>query len=97
MNVRREIIAQLLQVAKDHGRHLAPLTDNLALLNSGLDSLGFAILVNRLEAAFGLNPFAEDDFRNFPFTLGQFIDCYEDAASQLDTRVFQPEPELAPR
>ena len=71
MNVRREIIAQLLQVAKDHGRRLAPLTDNLALLNSGVDSLGFAILVNRLEAAFGFNPFAEDDFRNFPITLGQ--------------------------
>lgn len=81
INVREEIVNQFIQVARDHGRQLAPLTDNLALLNSGLDSLGFAILVNRLESVLGVDPFSADDFRNFPFTLGAFIQCYEEAAA----------------
>ena len=39
MEVRSEIMAQFQQVAREQGRRLAPLTDGLELLNSGLDSL----------------------------------------------------------
>ena len=80
MNVREEVIAQFMQVARDHGRPLASLTDNLALLDSGMDSLGFAIVVTRLEAALGVDPFSGDEFASFPMTFREFICCYEAAA-----------------
>ena len=49
MDIKAEITAQFKQVAKEHDKQLAPLTESLALLDSGLDSLCFAILVARLE------------------------------------------------
>jgi acyl carrier protein len=68
---------QMEQVAQEHGRILAPLNDELVLANCGLDSLGFAVLVARLEDTLGVDPFtaAEDAF--FPVTLGDFVKVYE--------------------
>ena len=57
---------------------LAPLTDELPLFNTGLDSLCFAIVVVRLEASLGVDPFNSDNF-SFPVTFGDFIGCYENA------------------
>jgi acyl carrier protein len=56
------------------------LTDDLALTDSGLDSLCFAIVVVRLEAALGVDPFNTDEEVRFPVTLGDFIGFYENAA-----------------
>jgi acyl carrier protein len=80
MNVREEVIAHFRQVAKDHGRQLAHLTDDLVLANTGLDSLGFSIVVTRLESALGVDPFTAVEFANFPMTFGGFVRCYEAAA-----------------
>ena len=68
---------QMEEVAREHGKILAPLNDELVLANSGLDSLGFAVLVARLEDTLGVDPFtaAEDAF--FPMTLGDFVKVYE--------------------
>ena len=57
MNVRSEIVTQFKRVAQEQDKRLAPLTDGLELLNSGLDSLSFAILVTRLEDSLGVDPF----------------------------------------
>ena len=43
MSVRSTIASQLREVAVEHERTLAPLTDELKLLESGLDSLGVGI------------------------------------------------------
>ena len=56
---------------------LVPLSDELPLLDSGLDSLCFAILVSRLEAALGVDPFSETTNAPFPVSLGEFIRFYE--------------------
>jgi hypothetical protein len=58
---------------------LAPLTDELTLFESGLDSLCFAIVVVRLETLLGVDPFSADDL-SFPVTFGDFIGCYKNAA-----------------
>jgi acyl carrier protein len=58
---------------------LAPLTDSLLLLNSGLDSLCIAVLVASLEDELGVDPFTSDDASTFPLTLGDFIAFYEKA------------------
>ncbi len=80
MNVREEILAEVRNVAQEQDKKLAPLTDNLALIDSGLDSLCFAILVARLETTLGTDPFSENEDARFPSTLGDFIHFYERAA-----------------
>ena len=63
---------------------MPPLTDDLVLLDSGLDSLAIAILVARLEETLGLDPFTESDDVSYPVTLGDFISFYEKAAKSRE-------------
>jgi len=79
-SIRSTIISQIQQVAEEDGKQLPSLTEDLVLLNSGLDSLGFAILVARLEEQLGLDPFTDSDDVSYPVTLGDFIRFYEIAA-----------------
>jgi acyl carrier protein len=74
---RKAILARFRRVAQSQGRTLAPLTDDLVLLNSGLDSLCFAIIVATLEDELGFDPFTEAEDVYFPATLGDFIRFYE--------------------
>ncbi|TMQ26689.1 MAG: acyl carrier protein [Candidatus Rokuibacteriota bacterium] len=78
MSVKVEIVTQFEEVAKQQEKTLAPLSDELVLLDSGLDSLCLAIVVARLEDKLGIDPFTADD-AEFPVTLGDFIRVYEDA------------------
>ena len=81
MSMKLTIMSEIEKVAKEHNRTLAPLTDDLPLLDSGLDSLCFAVVVTRLEDALGIDPFStlEGEDR-LPVTLHDFIRLYEDAA-----------------
>jgi acyl carrier protein len=79
-NFREEITTQFRLVAAEQDKRLAPLTDDLPLLDSGLDSLCFAILVSRLEDALGVDPFSASEDASFPVTLGQFVSFYENVA-----------------
>ena len=52
------------------------------LLESGLDSLCFAIIVKaRLEDQLGVDPFTASEDVFFPVTLGEFVKFYENAAA----------------
>ncbi len=77
MSVRSTVISQFEQVAAEQHRTLAVLTDDLRLLDSGLDSLSFAIIVIRLEDALGFDPFGADEEMKFPVTFGDFMKLYE--------------------
>ena len=77
MNVRQEVVTQFKQVAQEQKKRLTPLTDELELLNSGLDSLCFAILVSRLDDSLGLDPFSLSEDDKFPVTFGDFVGLYE--------------------
>jgi hypothetical protein len=81
MSVRSNVISRFEEVAKEQDKRLAPLSDDLLLLESGLDSLCFAIVVARLEDSLGVDPFSADDV-DFPVTLGDFIRFYEDATKR---------------
>jgi acyl carrier protein len=78
MSVKLDVLTQFEQVARQQKKKLAPLTDDLVLLDSGLDSLCLAIIVARLEDALGVDPFSADD-AEFPVTFGDFVRLYEDA------------------
>ena len=81
MSIRSDITALFEQVAKEQDKKLAPLSDDLGLLESGLDSLCFAIVVARLEDTLGLDPFSTAEDISFPVTVGDFITLYEHAAA----------------
>jgi len=80
MSIRSEIIAQVTQVAQEQDKHLAPLVNDLPLVDSGLDSLCMAVVVARLEDALGVDPFTTAEAAGFPVTLGEIIEFYENAA-----------------
>ena len=82
MSVSATIISQFKQVAQEQGKRLLPLTEDLLLLDSGIDSLCLAIIVARLEHELGIDPFSADatEDARFPITLGDFIRSYEAAA-----------------
>ncbi len=77
MPLRSTIAAQFEQVAVEQMRKLARLSDDLKLLESGLDSLSFALIVARLEDAVGFDPFDTDEEMRFPVTFGDFVQLYE--------------------
>jgi hypothetical protein len=80
MSIRSEVISQFNQVAREQSKNLAPLTDNLHLIDCGLDSLCFAIIVARLEDALEIDALSASDDTAFPVTLGEFVKFYENAA-----------------
>ena len=80
MSVKLAITSQMQKIADEQSKKLAPLTDDLNLLESGLDSLCFAILVARLEDELGWDPFSASDDIRYPVTLGDFVSVYENAA-----------------
>ncbi len=82
MRIKLTIMEQMTQVAREHGKTLAPLRDDLVLLDSGLDSLGFAVLVARLEDTLGIDPFTTAEDAMFPLTFGDFVQVYENGAAR---------------
>lgn len=74
----RSLITQELQlVAVEQGRMLPPLTDEIKLVELGLDSLGLAVVVIRLADVLGLDPFGSGKSADSPVTLGEFVRMYE--------------------
>jgi acyl carrier protein len=75
MSVRATILETFQQVATEQQRTLVKLSNDIKLLESGLDSLSFALIVARLEDSLGFDPFATVD--SFPVTFGDFVKLYE--------------------
>ncbi len=84
MSIKATVISEMEQIATQSRKTLPPLTDDLVLLDSGLDSLGIAILVARLEEALGFDPFTDAGDVPYPVTLGDFIGFYEQGAAAHD-------------
>ncbi len=81
MSLRSLIEEQMRQVAAEQQKRLAPLSDDLVLLDSGLDSLCFALVVARLEDELGKDPFATSEDIDFPVTFGDFVRFYDRVAA----------------
>lgn len=81
MTVKTIIIGEIEQIAAQAGKKTPALEDGVPLLDSGLDSLGLAILVARLEEALGFDPFSDSTDIAYPVTIGEFIQLYERAAA----------------
>ena len=79
MQVRSKVEATIREVAAEHNKSLPQLTDDLPLLESGLDSLCLAVVVARLEDGLGVDPLSAADGVALPVTIGDFVKLYEDA------------------
>jgi len=79
-SIRALVATAFEATAVDQQRDLQPLSDELLLLESGLDSLCFAIIVAQLEDELGVDPFSEMDDAFFPTTFGEFVRLYQAAA-----------------
>ena len=77
MSVKMRIFSAMQQIADEQKVTLPPLRDDLALQDTGFDSLAFAILVARLEDDLGIDPFTIAEDAAFPSTVGEFIRAYE--------------------
>ena len=76
----REVILELFEEALESTEselQCSELKDDTVLLDSGLDSLGFAILVARLEEELEFDPFVEMEEAVYPITFGDFVAIYE--------------------
>ena len=75
----REIIIRLFYEALyiTDAQLLCELEDTVGLLETGLDSLGFAILVARLEEELGFDPFVDMDEAIYPQSFGEFVAIYD--------------------
>lgn len=64
--------------AELHGEPPPALEDATVLLDTGLDSLGYAIYVAELEDALGYDPFTVADEGYYPTTFGELLRFYTD-------------------
>ncbi len=84
MNIRAVVYDRVKSVAEQQRKVLPPLTDDLRILESGLDSLCLAILIANLDDELNLSPFDADEVE-IPVTLGDLVRVYENAAENATT------------
>lgn len=81
MSIRSTILSLFEQVAQDQGKNLSDLSDDTVLVETGLDSLCFAIIVAKLDDTLGVDPFQSSEDEAFPMTIGDFLRLYENATA----------------
>ena len=76
-SVESSVRSTLVELLHEDGIEAASLTHETVLLDTGLDSLGLAVLVTRLESNLGYDPFSMMTEAVYPRTLGEFVAVYE--------------------
>lgn len=78
MNIIETLVAAFNEACESRNTEPPPiLTDDMVLLESGLDSLGFAILVTNLEIELGYDPFTLMEEPFYPRAFGELLEIYE--------------------
>lgn len=80
MTVRTTIENQLRELFEEEELDVPEISDDTVLLETELDSLGFAVLVTRLEEILGYDPFSLMEEPVYPTTFKEFVDVYEEHA-----------------
>ena len=71
----RRVFAEVWALEK--GTEAPALMPDTILLETGLDSLGFAIFVSSLDEALGYDPFTLSEDAFYPQTFAEFVAFYE--------------------
>jgi acyl carrier protein len=81
MDMRSIILEELVVVFNEDDLEIPEIEDDTLLLETEMDSLGFAVLVTRLEERLGYDPFSLMDEPVYPATFKEFVDVYEQFSS----------------
>ncbi len=82
LNLEQQIKDAMQQVAELSDCQLVePIEANTLLLECGLDSLGYAMLVAQLEEDLGFDPFTELAIETYPSTFAEFLAIYKQCKS----------------
>jgi acyl carrier protein len=81
MSVRGTVADVFTDIAKKQNRRVAALSDDVQLIDLGLDSLCLAIVVARLEGELGTDPSGSDYGVGIPATFGEFVALCENVAA----------------
>ena len=74
----QEVFTRIWQLEMGPGDLPPQLGPDTVLLETGLDSMGFAIFVSELEDVLGYDPFAiAEDITVYPQTFAEFLTFYE--------------------
>ena len=85
MTIRTTILEELTELFEEEELTVPELHDDTLLLETELDSLGFAVLVTRLDERLGYDPFSVMDEAVYPATLKEFVELYERYAPDATT------------
>ena len=77
MEIKEIIVAKWSEIIKREGISAPDFSSDFRLLDTELDSLGFAILVTELELEFGIDPFTKQTEAYYPETFSEFVTFYE--------------------
>jgi acyl carrier protein len=77
MDIRELIISKIIELLEEDEKEIPDFQDETILLDSGLDSLGFAVLVTVLDEELGFDPFTESEDPIYPTTLEEFVTIYK--------------------
>jgi acyl carrier protein len=82
VNLEQQIRQAMQQVAEISDCILIePIESATLLLECGLDSLGYAMLVAQLEEDLGFDPFTELAIDTYPSTFAEFLAIYQQCAN----------------
>ena len=83
MNIEQTVKHAMQEVAElSDCQLIEPITSDTLLLQSGLDSLGYAMLVAQLEEELGIDPFTELAIKVYPATFAEFVAIYVQGLEQ---------------
>lgn len=75
--LNNKIINAMKSIALESGTELVtPFDNQTELLKSGLDSMGFAVLVAQLDEELGYDPFVMMEDPYYPTKYGELLDIY---------------------
>jgi len=78
LNLEQQIRDAMQQVAElSDCKLVEPVKSDTLLLECGLDSLGYAMLVAQLEEDLGFDPFTELAIDTYPSTFAEFLAIYQ--------------------
>jgi acyl carrier protein len=82
LNLEQQIKDAMQQVAELSDCQLVEsINSDTLLLECGLDSLGYAMLVAQLEEDLGYDPFTELALDTYPSTFAEFLAMYQQCAN----------------
>ena len=82
LNLESQIRQAMSQVAQLSDCQLVePIEPDTLLLECGLDSLGYAMLVAQLEEDLGFDPFTELAIDTYPSSFAEFLAIYQQCAN----------------